>query len=369
MIPILYGDQTESDFPYNGIGRLDEAISCVITEDLVGVYELELKYPAEGRYAHEIMMGGTIAALRPYADGNEYKRQVEPFNIYKTVIENNIITVNAHHFSYQLSDAVVIPYDSHTATDATKLSDAYNYLGYNSIGSDAYAYWNIAALDEVYGEFRIETVKSFREYLFDDTYSLKKIYNVDIWFRQYGIYFGTRGEDRGAEIRPGKNLADWSIEFDSSETYNAIVPYWYGPNTGGYLAVVSNPRIIKPTPEILPTIAKAVDFTNYFKEAPTQSALTSAATNYLNTVKPWEKYKHFEVGFYHDTVGADVIDLGDIVTVYLDSLDGNRTKVRIVSIKYDSIMERFTEIELGDPRNAYTVTSRDGLQATRNNMA
>lgn len=373
MIPILYeGHQEQYNNTVNvtlGIGKLDEAISCVITEDLSGVYELELTYPADGRYALELKNGGTISALRPYASGSVYYKWLEPFDIYKTSIENGIMTVNAHHLSYMYANVVIAPQYRGELT-ANNLSDAYRLLNNRKIGVDWEWYWRIESMPTIQGNFAIESIKTFREYLYDDVYSLKKIYNVDIWFREKEIYFGTRGEDRGAEIRPGKNLADWSIQIDASESYNAIVPFWYGENATQYSDYVfSNPQVIRPTPSITPTIAKAVDFTNYFESAPTQSALTTEATNYLNTLKPWEPYKHIEVGFYHDVSGADVIDLGDTVTVYLDTLENHREKMRIVSVKYDSIMEKFIEIELGDPREGYAVTSSDGLQATRKNMA
>lgn len=51
VIPYLY-PQSQEKIPlngYNSIGRLSECISCKITEDLSGVYEMELKYPKIGR--------------------------------------------------------------------------------------------------------------------------------------------------------------------------------------------------------------------------------------------------------------------------------------------------------------------------------
>lgn len=372
MIPILF-DSTETEFTKNGIGRLDEALSCIVTEDLVGVYELELTYPVEGRYANELISGGIISALRPYASTstNSYARNMEQFIIYKTSIENKILTVNAHHISYELAATVIQP----SQNIAANLRDAVRNLINSRLGTEEFDWLHDVQPAEIPGEFRIETVKSFREYLYDDVYSLKKIYDVDIWFK-CGINsvktweLRTRGEDRGAEIRPGKNLSDWTIQIDASESYNAIVPYWQGQNENGQnITVFSNPKVISPSPAITPTIAKAIDFSSYFETAPTQSALTTTATNYLNTLQPWEPYKHIEVGFYHDTADADLIDLGDTVTVYLDNLENHREKMRIVSVKYDSIMEKFVEIELGDPREGYAVTSSDGLQATRKNMA
>ena len=47
MIPILF-ESTETLFSTNGIGRLADAISCVVTEERNGMYELEMDYPQSG---------------------------------------------------------------------------------------------------------------------------------------------------------------------------------------------------------------------------------------------------------------------------------------------------------------------------------
>ena len=41
MIPILY-ESTETTFTSNGIGRLSDAVSCTVTEERNGPYELTM---------------------------------------------------------------------------------------------------------------------------------------------------------------------------------------------------------------------------------------------------------------------------------------------------------------------------------------
>ena len=43
MIPILYA-ASEIDFTTNGIGLLTDAVSCTVTEERNGAYELTLVY-------------------------------------------------------------------------------------------------------------------------------------------------------------------------------------------------------------------------------------------------------------------------------------------------------------------------------------
>src|SRR3712207_9398080 len=44
---------TKGNFETNGLAILDEVISCFITEELNGDYELELEYSAKGRRSEE----------------------------------------------------------------------------------------------------------------------------------------------------------------------------------------------------------------------------------------------------------------------------------------------------------------------------
>ena len=48
MIPILY-EGTEQAFLNNGLGRLSDAITCKVTEERNGTFELEMTYPMTGK--------------------------------------------------------------------------------------------------------------------------------------------------------------------------------------------------------------------------------------------------------------------------------------------------------------------------------
>ena len=53
MIPILYNENT-TNFASFGIGALADTLSCEVTEERNGVYELVLKYPVKGLHFGEI---------------------------------------------------------------------------------------------------------------------------------------------------------------------------------------------------------------------------------------------------------------------------------------------------------------------------
>lgn len=49
MVCIYNKKTAKENFETNGLGVLDEVISCFITEELNGDYELQLQYPAKAR--------------------------------------------------------------------------------------------------------------------------------------------------------------------------------------------------------------------------------------------------------------------------------------------------------------------------------
>lgn len=97
MIPILY-EEGESEFLSNGLGRLTDAISCVITQNNSGAYELVLEYPQDGIHAGEITNNRIIYAKPERGKANQ------PFrvrNIEKTI--EGKMKVTARHNCYDLN--------------------------------------------------------------------------------------------------------------------------------------------------------------------------------------------------------------------------------------------------------------------------
>lgn len=97
MVPILF-EPSATSFNTNGVGRLIDAISCKVIEELNGQYELEMTYPKSGKYFSEIKYSSIIVA-KPFQNG-EY----QAFRIYKISkpMKGNV-QIYARHISYQLN--------------------------------------------------------------------------------------------------------------------------------------------------------------------------------------------------------------------------------------------------------------------------
>ena len=104
MIPILYASVSEGTVPsHYGVGSLRDCISCKVTEERNGSYELTMEYAAEGLHASEIQPNCIIKAKPNYTDDPQLFRI---YKVGKTI--NGRFTVNAQHISYDLSGKVII---------------------------------------------------------------------------------------------------------------------------------------------------------------------------------------------------------------------------------------------------------------------
>lgn len=110
--PILY-PSTETEFASNGIGILSDAISCTVTEERNGPFELEMQYPMDGLHFDALVQRALILA-RPNQTAN-----AQPYRIYRiTKPLNGVVTVYAQHISYDLTGVVADPFTAASAPAA-----------------------------------------------------------------------------------------------------------------------------------------------------------------------------------------------------------------------------------------------------------
>ena len=106
MIPILY-KQSETAFADNGICRLVDCVSCEVTEERNGVYELEFVYPITGRGYDQIKEGLIVTAT------HDNTGEIEPFDIYaRSAPIDGLVTFYASHISYRLSNYILKPFSA-----------------------------------------------------------------------------------------------------------------------------------------------------------------------------------------------------------------------------------------------------------------
>lgn len=352
MIPILF-DAAETDFTHNGVGRLVDCISCEVTEERNGIYELELEYPITGALFHDLMQGGIIGVIH---DDNH---DIQPFDIYSTTAEiDGIVTVRAHHISYRLRHIILEPYTAATA------SAAIAGISTHSVNSNPFTF---TTDKNVTANFSITMPQSVRQILWGQEGSLLDTYGTaDFKFDNFAVYMlANRGSDTGVTVRYGKNLTDLRWDKDSSGSYSALAPYW----TDGTDVVYPSEIIVQPTTAVSPVLPQVMDLSDKFQTKPTQAQVRAAAKAFLDANEPWKPADTIVIDFaalwqttdYESLAAIQRVGLCDTVSIYWTEMGIVSEKAKVVKVVYDVLAERFTSMEVGTVVREY-VAIGDGTQ-------
>lgn len=341
MIPILF-EGNETQFTTNGIGRLSDAITCIVTEKRNGAYELEMQYPIDGVHFKDIIHGRYILAKPAKYTQNQ------PFEIYKiSKPVNGVCTICAYHISYRLSMIPVMPFSTNSITAAL------NGLKTNAAEQNPFNFSTTKTTVANYNQTEPRDARSCLggvqgsildvfgggEYEFD-------MFNVKLW--------QNRGQNRGFEIRYGKNLIDLKQETNIENTITGIVPYYKNESE----TVTLPEKVIEtesaanfPYPRSVP-----VDLSAEFQETvPTVAQLRAAGNAYIASHEIGVPKVSLTVSFvnladvkgYEDIAVLEDVRLCDTVRVVFEKL-GVDALAKVTSTEYDTLKEKFTKIELGD---------------------
>ena len=128
MIPILF-EKNETAFTSNGIGRLRDCISCIVTEERNGIYECDFEYPVDGAN-YDLIQVGRIVGVR-----HDESSDIQPFDIVSfTKPIDGVVTFHCVHISYRQS------YLTFTASNVNTLADAFTALG-TAEPTNPFTYW------------------------------------------------------------------------------------------------------------------------------------------------------------------------------------------------------------------------------------
>ncbi len=377
MIPILYS-QAETAFTSNGLGRLPDIVSCIVTEELNGIFECEFQYPVTGHNYDQIREGRIIYCT------HDDRQTPQPFDIYAhSAPIDGIVTYNARHISYRLRNYILKPSTFYSVINfcSTYSSKCITPCPFTMVSS-VYAY-----------TFNFKNPLSVREALGGTEGSILDKSHCEFEFDKFTVYIrSARGSDMGVKLRYGKNLTDLTYELDDGDTYNAVIPYWLNPDGSGSVTLpewqivannstmyyeepwtddLGNFMTTEDTDEIIefriPVIKPvALDLSSEFVEQPTEDQLRNLASSRLNNGKPYLPHENISVDFVHlwelaeyeQYADLQKVKLGDTVTVVYEKL-GVNVAAKVIKTVYDSIAERYTEIELGDPRSNFADTLAD----------
>lgn len=348
MKPILF-PSTATEFTTQGLGALSDAISCIVTEERNGLYELEMQYPQSGIHFSEIQNRCIIYAIpSPY-------REAQPFRVYRiTRPINGIATIYAQHISYDLAGIPVNPFTAGSAAEA--LSGMASHTAVES----PFSFWTDKSTT---ANFSVLVPSASRSVLGGVEGSILDVYGGEYLFDKFFVrLYNQRGNDNGVVIRYGKNLTDVEQDANISSVATGVLPYWVGAE--GEL-VQGNIVNVDGTFDFVRIMT--IDFSSDFENQPTASELETRALQYIKSNKIGVPSVSISVSFvqleqteeYKDLALLEKCDLCDTVTVQFEAL-GINAKAEIVRIITDVLLERYESVEVGDIRAniAYTIADQ-----------
>mgnify|MGYP002623433404 CR=1 FL=1 len=346
MIPILY-ENDETGFDNNGICRLSDCISCVVTEERNGVYECDFEYPADGAYYEEIMPGRIIACL------HEESNNIQPFDIvsYERNL-NGITSFHAVHVSYRLSQMVVRGnISAFQAVDT--LYKAISFLNANSGSADGFGFHVTTDMDneEAHPSAFDGTPTSVKELMGGIEGSILDTFGGEWMFNKWTVtLLEARGEEKDFVVRYGLNMTGYDEETDFADTYATVIPYWKKEENGTVTVVYADTVDTGLTDYGDRKSCVPLDLSDKFQSQPTVAQLQAKARKYIKANRVNEPTQTIKVDFVRleNESGIELMQckLCDTVRVVLPMYDLEKS-FKIVKTAYNVLRERYDSMELG----------------------
>lgn len=341
---------TETEFDTNGLGSLGEAVSCKVTEEGNGSFELEMVYPVSGRRYKDLVSRSIILAKPNPVD------RPQPFRIYEISRPiNGLVTFYASHISYDLSGYPIKPFTAGSAVGAMA------GLKTNSVKSHLFTFWTDK---NVVSNFEVIKPIPTRSALGGIQGSILDIYGGEYKFDRFLVRLYTRrGYDRGVVIRYGKNLTDLKQEENCSKVYTGVLPYWYREEENEK-TLIQLPELIVPTPGSYNFVnIYTLDLSSEFQENPTEDQLRDRTKKYIKDNNLGVPKVSLTVSFaqleqtkeYEHLSLLERVELFDSVSVEFPEMNVS-SKAKVCKTVYDVLSGRYSSVTLGEVRASISDT-------------
>lgn len=335
MTPVLFGAGAAT-YETQGLGALADALTCEISEELNGEYELEMTYPVSGRRYSDLKNRCIIVAKPdPY-------RGEQPFRIYRiTRPLNGVITVYARHISYDLSGVPVTPF---TAASAAAAMQA---LASHAAVSSPFSFWTDISSG---ASVAVAVPTSTRAVLGGTDGSILDTYHGEYEWDGFTVRLRShRGQDNGVRIAYGKNLTDIQQDENIADLATGVIGYWAGSDG----TLVQSGVVDAPGTYDFDRVI-SVDFSSDFEEQPTTEQLTQRVQRYISdnnvgvpNVSISVSWVNLEQYSGHEGLSLlERVSLGDTVTVEFPPL-GVEATARVVKTVYDVLRDRYVSADIG----------------------
>lgn len=349
MIPILFSESATT-FNTNGIGRLTDTLSCIVTEERNGQYELEMEYPQTGAYYSDINIRSLIV-VKPSAGSN-----LQAFRVYQiTKPINGRITIYAQHISYDLVKIVTMPFE--VTASGTACNTVLQTLKNDAVGSCPFSF--VTDVTTV-ASYKQTDPASIRSRLGGVAGSVLDQYGGEFYWDNLTVnLLAARGTTKDIVLRYGKNVTDLTQEENISNTITGVVPYWINSDKTEIVTLPEKAVYSSNASRYSQRLVAPLDLSGEFEEKPTESQIRAKANVMVNTAGFGLPKVSIEVSFvnladteeYKDFLPLQNVALCDTITVQFENL-GVNTTAKVVETVYDVLKEKYNSIQVGVLRDS-----------------
>lgn len=354
-MPVLYSPE-ETEFDSNGKGVLSDAVSCEVTEERNGIFELKMEYPVAGIHFEDIGLRSLVLAKPNPCDSPQ------PFRIYRiTRPLGGVVSVCAEHISYDLAGVAVSPFK------ASDVQDAFIKLKQNSSVPHPFEFFTDKTTK---GNMEVSVPSSLRSLLGGAEGSVLDVYGGgEYLFDGFKVsLLGQRGSDRGVSIRYGKNLTDITQDENCSNVYTGVYPYWRD-SEGEILELPE--KTLSAEGEYGFSRIMPLDLSSDWQEKPPVEELRRRALEYMKSNSIGVPNVSLEVSFvqleqteeYGDPALQERVALCDTVTVEFPSM-GVSAKAKVTRTVYNVLLDRYSSVTIGEPKSSLADTLTEQSRET-----
>ena len=328
MITVYHSKETS--FSHNGLTVLHESLSCFVKEELNGLYELEIEYPAVSKKAAHLKKWNILKV-----DGQLFRI----YNIEHKDDGKQIVRVWARHISYDLAFFFL---EESALPAGSSIQQVLNVL---KQGTPFEMTTNIS--------YNFEFPVAFKEIdNLSGLFQLLQLYGGELKRDNFSISLNSQiGEDNGVLIKYGKNIQGITETLNLDEVVTRLYPV--GADDIKLPEKYIDSPFINHTEYPPYPVVKKVGFDVY-----DEWTLRTAAVDYISKVdKPKITY---DIDFieleksklYSAFASLQKLSMGDLVIVRHERLNLD-VKLKIMAYERDVLKGLGSKITLGSPKTSF----------------
>ena len=384
MLPVLYAENSTKEelLNTNGLGILTTCTECTVTEERNGIFECSIT----------VVISDNDSLSKKVEVGKFVKLKANPQQvpqIFELYSENSTITdrkrtFTGRHIHYFLNYNLIqggyyvatdshFSYGVHTGTPKEIFDFVYSQNFENGAIFKDKEFTFVSDITAESDKVDVHSIRTIGDFLGGDSKSLLQIFKGEFKWNNFDIEFSkSRGTEKNLVIKYGVNLKSFQQEKNIEKMYTHIYPFVkveLGKDTSTNETVYGILNLHRNGGPYVYTLIDDLTFHRKVLELDLTETLkskkmdmnTPGATVYLNIYNATESYvkaNQLTVPEVSLTITAENeleemknIALCDTVSVYFPTLKST-AKAKVTKVVFDTLLERYTTIELGTPKKS-----------------